>query len=101
MDFRGITLGLTQPQLGGYNSYIHGQPVGHGNARVLVQTCLVVISLLYLINDEVTTTIDAVGTFVIWSEFLLVHVNAPVSYFSTLFVYDMFFVYIKLVCLTL
>ena len=44
-------ISLTQPQLGGYDSYIHGQQIGHGNARVLVQTCLLVTSLLYIVND--------------------------------------------------
>ena len=75
-----IVVGLTQPQLGGYDSYVHGRLVGHGNARVLVQTCLVVTSLLYIVNDEINTTIDVVGTFVIWPEFLLVPINASVSY---------------------
>ena len=74
-----MAVGLTQPQLGGYDSYVHNQLVGYGNARVLVHTCLVVTSLLYPVNDEIRTTSDAVGTFVIWLEFLLVHVNAPVS----------------------
>ena len=75
-----MVVGLIQPQLGGYDSYVHSQLVEHGNARVLVQTCLVVTSLLYPINDEITTTIDAVGTFVIWPEFLLIFVNVLVSY---------------------
>ena len=74
-----VAVGLTQPQLGGYDSYVHNQLVGHGNARVLVQTCLVVTSLLYLINDEIRTTSDVVGTFIIWPESLLVPVNAPIS----------------------
>ena len=71
---------------------------------MLVQICLVVTSLLYPVNDEITTIMEAVGTFVIWPEFLLVHVNALVSYSSMLFVYDMLFFHVKLVmfvCLTL
>ena len=27
-----VVVGLTQPQLGGYDSYVHGQLVGSGNA---------------------------------------------------------------------
>ena len=65
-----VAVGLTQPQLGGYDSYCHNQLVGHGNARVLVQTCLVVASLINPVNDEIQTTSDAVGTFVIWPESL-------------------------------
>ncbi len=60
-----VAVGLTQPQLGDYDSYVYGQLVGFGNARVLVQTCLVVTSLLYPVNDETTTTMEVVGTFVI------------------------------------
>ena len=48
-----VIVGLTQLQLGGYDPYVHGQLVRHGNARVLVQTCLVGISLLYHVNDEI------------------------------------------------
>ena len=74
-----VAVGLTQPQLEGYDSFVHNQLVGRSNARVLVQTYLVVRSLLYPVNDERRTTSDAVETFVIWPEFLLVPVNAPVS----------------------
>ena len=31
-----VAVGLTQPQLGGYDSYVYNQLVGHGNTRVLV-----------------------------------------------------------------
>ena len=30
-----VVVGLTQPQLGGYDYYVHNQLVGPGNARVL------------------------------------------------------------------
>ena len=61
-----VAVGLTQSQLGGYDSYVHGQLVGSYNSRVLVQTCLVMTSLLYPVNNEITTTMDAVGTFFIY-----------------------------------
>ena len=35
-DGAKVAVGLTQPQLGGYDSYCHNQIVGQGNARVLV-----------------------------------------------------------------
>ena len=35
-DAAKVAVGLTQPQLGGYDSYCHNQLVGQGNARVLV-----------------------------------------------------------------
>ena len=35
-DGAKVAVGLTQPQLGGYDSYYHNQIVGQGNARVLV-----------------------------------------------------------------
>ena len=61
----------------------------------------VVTSLSYNVNDEINITMDRVGTFVIWLEFLLVPVNARVSYLSILFVYDMLFIHVKLIFLTL
>ena len=84
-----VAVGLTETQLGGYDSYVHGRLVGYGNARVLVQTCFAVTTLLYPINDEITTTSDAVGTFVIWLDFLLVYVNSSVSFF--------FFIYLNMI----
>ena len=39
-DGAKVALGLTQPQLGGYDSYCHNHLVGQGNARVLVQASL-------------------------------------------------------------
>ena len=77
-DGAKVAVGLTQPQLGGYDSYCHNQIVGQGNARVLVQTSLMLAPLIYP-TDEMQTTQDAVGSFVIWPEYLLVSVNAPVS----------------------
>ena len=80
-----VAIGLIQPQLGDYDSYIHdhGRLVGHGNVRVLIQTYLVITLLLYTINGEINTTMDAVVTFVIWPEYLLVPVNVLVVYLST------------------
>ena len=77
-DGAKVAIGLNQPQLGGYDSYCHNQIVGQGNARVLVQTSLMLTPLIYP-TDEMQTTQDVVGSFVIWPEYLLVSVNAPVS----------------------
>ena len=77
-DGAKVALGLTQPQLGSYDYYCHNQLVGQGNARVLVQASLVLAPLIYP-TDEMHTTVDAVGSFVIWPEYLLIYVNAPVS----------------------
>ena len=77
-DGAKVTLDLTQPQLGGYDSYCHNQLVGQGNARVLVQASMVLAPLIYP-TDEMHTTVDAVGSFVIWPECLLISVDAPVS----------------------
>ena len=41
-DSAKVAVCLTQPQLGGYDSYVYNQLVGHGNPRVLVHTFLVV-----------------------------------------------------------
>ena len=71
-------VGLTQPQLGGYDSYCHNQLVGQGNARVLVQVSMMLSPLIYS-TDEMQTTQDAVVSFFIWLECLLISVNAPVS----------------------
>ena len=46
-DGAKVAVGLTQPQLGGYDSYCHNQIVGQGNARVLVQTSLMLAPLIY------------------------------------------------------
>ena len=77
-DGANMAVGLTQPQLGGYDSYCHNQLVGQGNARVLVQASMVLAPLIYP-TDEMHTTVDAVRSFVIWPEYLLISVNAPVS----------------------
>ena len=47
-DGAKVAVGLTQPQLGGYDSYCHNQIVGQGNARVLVQTSLMLAPLYTL-----------------------------------------------------
>ena len=73
-----VAAGLTQPQLGGYDSYCHNQLVGHGNTRVLVQNSMVLAPQIYPTN-EMHTTVDAIGSFVIWPEYLLISVNASVS----------------------
>ena len=73
-----VAVGLTQPQLRGYDSYCHNQLVGQGNARVVVQASMMIAPLIYP-TDEMQTTVDAVGSFFIWPEYLLIYVNAPVS----------------------
>ena len=88
-----MAVGLTQPQLGGCDSYMHGHLVGVGNARVLVQTCLVVTALLFSVNYEIVTTVDAVGTFVIWLEYLLVPVNAPIWLIFHVYLFDELFIF--------
>ena len=63
-DGAKVAVGLTQPQLGGYDSYCHNQLVGQGNARVLVQASMMLAPLIYP-TDEMHTTVDAIGSFVI------------------------------------
>ena len=63
-----MVVGLTQPQLGDYDSYCHNQLVGEGNVRVLVHVSMMFASLIYLPNDEMQTIVDVVGSFVIWPE---------------------------------
>ena len=75
-----MVVGLTQPQLGGYDSYVNGQLVGSGNAQVLVHTFLVMTTLIYFVNDMITTTEDAVGNFVVWAKYLLVPISVSVCY---------------------
>ena len=77
-DGAKVALDLTQPQLGGYDSYCHNQLVGQSNARVLLQASMVLTPLIYP-TDEMHTTVHDVGSFVIWPEYLLISVNALVS----------------------
>jgi len=61
-DGAKVAVGLTQPQLGGYDYYCHNQIVGQGNARVLVQDSIMLAPLIYPTN-EMHTMVDAVGSF--------------------------------------
>ena len=63
-DGAKVALGLTQPQLRGYDSYCHNQLVGQDNARILVHASMVLTPLIYP-TDAMHTMVNVVGSFFI------------------------------------
>ena len=69
-----VARGKTQPHIRGYESILHGVPIGEGNARVVFDVVLHNVPLYYQ-TEHFITTLDVIDIYIKWPETLLSCVN--------------------------